>query len=273
MAVGGHPGPGLMTHLRTLRPHHLELAIFQCRLGIPNENVTKPRLESFQNTSFNVFQIVPQHFCQKWDLNHSYSTYSTSITHNFPHQHPLMRLVLWWALPVCPCARGSGLCPCARVPVDRVVPVCLYARGSGCARVPVCLGQRQVQKSRSDMLAGSCSLAFNSPNSLSTLRGSYGRCKGRCLIWVLLTLACGVLPVNFRMVRLLWHVEMHFDCPGSRKVYVCVLASSAFLLKILLLNINIFLLNINIIIFLSLDTNFNQLRGTQRKFQLGMFDW
>ena len=46
---------------------------------------------------------------------------------------------------------------------------------------------------------------------------------------------------------------------------------SSSLLNILLLNINIFLLNI--IIFLSLDTNFNRLRGTQRMFQLGMFDW
>ena len=79
-------------HLRTSRPHHLELAISQCRLGIPNENVTKPRLESFQDTCFNVFQIVPQHFCQKWDLlNHNYSTDSTSINHNFPHQHPLIQ--------------------------------------------------------------------------------------------------------------------------------------------------------------------------------------
>ena len=68
-----------------------------------------------------------------------------------------MRLVLWWALPVCSCAHGSGLCPCARVPVCPwigVVPVCPCARGSGCARVPVCPGQRQVQKSRSDTLAG-----------------------------------------------------------------------------------------------------------------------
>ena len=162
-------------------------------------------------------------------------------------------------LPVCPCARGSGLCPCAR--------------GSGCARVPVCPGQRQVQKSRSHTFAGSCSLSFGSPNSPSTVRGSYGRCKGRCLIWVLLTLVCSSLPVNFRMVRLFWHVEVHFGCAGSHKVYVCVLASSVFLLNIFLLNINIFLLNINIIIFLSLDTNFNRLRSTQRMLQLGMFDW
>ena len=56
-------------------------------------------------------------------------------------------------------------------------------------------------------------------------------------------------------------------------MYVCVLASWVFLLNILLLNINFFLLNINIIIFLSLDTNFNRLRSTQRMFQLGMFDW
>ena len=55
-----------------------------------------------------------------------------------------VRLVLWWALPVCPCARGSGLCPCARVPVD-----------SSCARVPVdrvvpgCPGARASDRSRS----------------------------------------------------------------------------------------------------------------------------
>ena len=35
-----------------------------------------------------------------------------------------------------------------------------------------------------------------SPSSVSTLRGFYGRCKGRCLIRVL-TLVCGILPVNF----------------------------------------------------------------------------
>ena len=210
MAVGGHPGPGLMTHLRTLRPHHLELAIFQCRLGIPNENVTKPRLESFQDTSFNVFQIVPQHLLPKVRSQ-------PQLFHLFDFHHPQLptstspdevgSLVGFARVPVCPWIRvvpvDARLCPCARVPVDRVVPVCLCARGSGCARVPVCPGQRQVQKSRSDMLAGSCSLSFDSPNSLSTLRGSYGRCKGRCLIWVLLTLVCGVLPVNFRMVRLL----------------------------------------------------------------------
>ena len=63
-----------------------------------------------------------------------------------------MRLVLWWALPVCPCARvpmdrgcarvpvcpcarGSELCPCARVPVDR-----------GCARVPGPATSPEVQK-------------------------------------------------------------------------------------------------------------------------------
>ena len=34
------------------------------------------------------------------------------------------------------------------------------------------------------------------PNSVSTLRGSYGKCKGRCLIRVL-TLLCGILPVSF----------------------------------------------------------------------------
>ena len=47
-------------------------------------------------------------------------------------------------------------------------------------------------------------------------------------------------------------------------MYVCVLASSVFLL-------NILLLNINIIIFLSLDTNFNRLRSTQWMFQQGMY--
>ena len=87
----------------------------------------------------------------------------------------------------------------ARVPVCPwigVVPVCPCARGSGCARVPVCPGQRQVQKSRSGTLAGSCNLSVGSPNSQSTLRGSYGRCKGRCLVWVL-TLVCRIFTCKF----------------------------------------------------------------------------
>ena len=48
---------------------------------------------------------------------------------------------------------------------------------------------------------------------------------------MLLTLVYGILPVNFRMMRLLWYVKMHFDCAGSHKLYICVLASSAFLLN------------------------------------------
>ena len=35
-----------------------------------------------------------------------------------------------------------------------------------------------------------------SPKSVSTLRGSYGKCKGRCLIRVL-TLGTSFFPVNF----------------------------------------------------------------------------
>ena len=57
-----------------------------------------------------------------------------------------------------------------------------------------------------------------SPNRVSTLRVSYGNCKGRCLIGVL-TLVCGILLVNFRIKWLLWHVEVPFDCAGSHKVW------------------------------------------------------
>ena len=42
------------------------------------------------------------------------------------------------------------------------------------------------------------------PHTVSTLRGSYGSCKGRCLIRVL-TLVCGLLPANFRIKWLLWN--------------------------------------------------------------------
>ena len=41
-----------------------------------------------------------------------------------------------------------------------------------------------------------------SPNSVSTLRGSYGRSEGRCLIRVL-TLGPGIFPVNFHIKWLL----------------------------------------------------------------------
>ena len=56
-----------------------------------------------------------------------------------------------------------------------------------------------------------------SPNSVSTLRGSYGSCTGRCLIRVL-TLGLSIFPVNFRIAGLVWNVALHFDCAGSHKV-------------------------------------------------------
>ena len=45
-------------------------------------------------------------------------------------------------------------------------------------------------------------LPFCSLNSVSALRGSYGRCKGRCLIRVL-ALGAGIFPVNFSIKWLL----------------------------------------------------------------------
>lgn len=61
----------------------------------------------------------------------------------------------------------------------------------------------------------------DSPNSVSTLRGSYGRCKGQCLI-KMLALGAGIFPLNFRVKWLLWTVGMRFDCAGPRKVCVRV---------------------------------------------------
>ena len=107
-----------------------------------------------------------------------------------------------WNLTYMSNCEGSRLLACAWVPVCPwigVVPGCPGQRRAGCM-LPKCY--TDFVQSRSVTLAGSCSLSFDSPNSLSTLRGSYGRCKGRCLIWVL-TLVCGILPVNFRMVWLL----------------------------------------------------------------------
>ena len=69
-----------------------------------------------------------------------------------------------------------------------------------------------------------------SPNSVSTLRGSYGRCKGRCTIRVL-QLVHGILPVNSRMKCFLCNVQAHFDRAGSHKVWVEILVR-----RILLLN-------------------------------------
>ena len=50
------------------------------------------------------------------------------------------------------------MCPCARVPV------------CPCARVPGPATSAEVQKSRSDTLAGSCGLSVGSPSSQSTLK-------------------------------------------------------------------------------------------------------
>ena len=56
-----------------------------------------------------------------------------------------------------------------------------------------------------------------SPNSVSTLRGSYGKGKDRCLIEVL-TLGRGIFLVNFRIKWLWSHVQVCFDRAGSHKV-------------------------------------------------------
>ena len=73
----------------------------------------------------------------------------------------------------------------------------------------------------------SLSVICFSPNSVSTLRGSYGRCKGWCLIRVL-TLGRSILLVNFRVKRPLWNFDMRFDCAGSHKVYAVVFGRGIF---------------------------------------------
>ena len=64
-----------------------------------------------------------------------------------------------------------------------------------------------------------------SPNSVSTLRGSCGKGKGRCLIEVL-TLGRGIFPVNFCIKWLFLHVHVNFDCAGSHKVWAVSFACS-----------------------------------------------
>ena len=83
---------------------------------------------------------------------------------------------------------------------------------------------------------------FFSPDSMSTLRGSYGQCKGRCLIRVLhlfpaqtglckiaqvhfdrvcphnvypATFGGGIFPANSSLKWLSWHVHVPVDCAGS----------------------------------------------------------
>ena len=72
-----------------------------------------------------------------------------------------------------------------------------------------------------------CKYVCRSPNSVSTLRGSYGSCKGGCLIRVL-TLGPGIFPVNFLIKCFLWYVDGHFDCAGSHKVWAMVLGNAVF---------------------------------------------
>ena len=66
---------------------------------------------------------------------------------------------------------------------------------------------------------------------VSTLRLSYGKSKGRCLIRVL-QLGSGIFPVNFCTEWLLWNDQMHFDCVGSHKCGPRSL-SAAFYMQIL----------------------------------------
>ena len=56
---------------------------------------------------------------------------------------------------------------------------------------------------------------FFSPNSVSTLRGSYGSCKGWCLIRVL-QLVRGIFPVNFRIKWLLSEMLMRILTAQAR---------------------------------------------------------
>ena len=65
-----------------------------------------------------------------------------------------------------------------------------------------------------------------SPNSVSTLRGSYGKRKGlgarlRCRL-----LSASVLCGMYRRFVLLLDVEVHFDCAGSHKVRCRLLSAS-----------------------------------------------
>ena len=41
----------------------------------------------------------------------------------------------------------------------------------------------------------------------------------------------GMFPANFRIQWLLWHVEMHFDCAGSHKVWSHSFWGAAFILS------------------------------------------
>ena len=117
---------------------------------------------------------------------------------------------------------SGGLCPCARVPVDRgcarvpvcpwigVVPVCPWI-----GVVPGCPGQRQVQKFRSDTLAGSC-------NCRQSVPGSYGRCKGPCLINIIIFLSLNVIirHLIFRRIMILHWMSLHWM---SRNIVILVI--------------------------------------------------
>ena len=77
-----------------------------------------------------------------------------------------------------------------------------------------------------DLASKSFGLDF-SPNSVSTLSGSYGRCQGRCLIRVL-NLGRGIFPVNFCKKWLLWNLDIRFDCAGSHQVWAVALGGCMF---------------------------------------------
>ena len=106
---------------------------------------------------------------------------------------------LWWCIFLC-----IGICTCVFVRILYIytVYICKYGR---CRCISTILGYLHLQM-QLEIINGGVSSIFTGlqarkshfpPNSVSTLRGSYGRCKGGCLIR-LLTLGPGISTVQAR---------------------------------------------------------------------------
>ena len=132
MAVGGYPGPGLMTHLKTLRPHHLELAQrWASRTRMSQNLLSIERILIYiENIIFRILITLLPRLRSASLLNHLFNFHQLP-TSTSPPSRAQATTKADRSLPLrgslcppeaLPDSRRSSRCPDARGPADLLAP-------------------------------------------------------------------------------------------------------------------------------------------------------